>query len=102
MEQNNSVKCSSEAAIQLKTEVDDEDCEVVYEMASPPKAARFASECEMEAFSEVKSEDEDASRICEDSLNSRQDLNSEKPSVSFSEEEQGEENCFVDEDTRNW
>lgn len=94
MEQNSSVKCSSEAVIQLKTEVDDEDCEVVYEMSSPSKAARFASECEMEAFSEVKSEDEDESRICEDSLNSRQDLNSDKPSVSFSEEERGEKSYF--------
>ena len=87
VEASNPDNCSSEAeaAIQMKTEVeDDDDCEIVCEMPSPSKASRLTCESEMEAAGAMKSEDGSVSRICDGSWDSQH------APASISAQERGE------------
>ena len=95
IEASNPDICSSEAeaAIQMKTEIDDDDdCEIVCEMPSPSKASRLTSESEMETGGAIKSESGSVSRICDGSWTSQH------PSASNSSQDRGESswNLFSD------
>lgn len=89
VEPSHHVPCSleTEATIQPKTEVDDDDCEIICEMPRPSKASRLTCENEMEAAGDVKSEVEGALHIPDYSWNVGRRSNSEDPAASISEEE---------------